>query len=173
MSQGCAWHPSRNGRRILALRPQRRELGRSRGGHFLLSGGPVRIKPVALAELGEFGREQVCSGICRVHSAQAWRGSRSFVGDHLVGQPDQGGKAAGRSRTQPDPDAMPGGKPADHEKAHPAGDRNVDHGRIVQPPVGMRHLLGAHADTLVSDVDQDSAAVQEVAGDVDGRVGRR
>ncbi len=82
--------------------------------------------------------------------------------DHLVGQPDQRGQAALGRGPEPDLDAVPGGQPGDHEQAHPAGHRDVHDRRVVQPPVGVRHLLGAHPDALVGDVQQRAAAVEQV-----------
>ena len=67
---------------------------------------------------------------------------------------------------QPDPDAVPGGQAADHEQAHPPGHGHVDHRRIVQPPVGMRHLLVGDAHAVVGDVEQHAAAGQRLAGHV-------
>ena len=49
-------------------------------------------------------------------------------------------------------DPVPPGQPGDDEQAHPAGDRDVHDRRVVQPPVGVRHLVRAHPDALVGDV---------------------
>jgi hypothetical protein len=69
---------------------------------------------------------------------------------------------------QPDPDAVPGRQPCHHEQAHATRDRDVHHRRVVQPPVGVRHLVRLHADTLVRDLEQRSPAAEEVTADRDG-----
>ena len=68
---------------------------------------------------------------------------------------------------------MPGRQAADHEQAHPPGHGDVDHGRVVQPPVGVRHFLVGDPHAVVSDVEEHAAAAQRLAGDVDLGVFRR
>ena len=82
--------------------------------------------------------------------------------DHVVGKPHQGGQAAFEGRPEADMDPVPGGQAGDDEQAHPPGHRDVHDGGVVQPPIGVGHLLRAHPDALVGDVQQDAAAVQRV-----------
>ena len=67
---------------------------------------------------------------------------------------------------KPDPDPVPRREAADHEQAHPPGYADVDHGRVVQPPVGVAHLRIGDADPAVGDVEEDTAAGQRLAGHV-------
>ena len=67
---------------------------------------------------------------------------------------------------QPDPDAVPCRQAADHEQAHAAGDRDIDDGRVVEPPVGVRQLLLGDSHACIRDVEEHTAAVQWLAGHV-------
>ena len=68
---------------------------------------------------------------------------------------------------------MPGRQAADHEQAHPPGHRDVDHRRVIQPPVGMRHLLIRDPHPVIGDIKQHAAAGQRLAGHVDLGILRR
>ena len=59
------------------------------------------------------------------------------------------------ARAEPDPDAVPGRQPRHHEQAHAPRHRDIHHRRVIQPPVGVSHLLRAHAHALVGDLQQD------------------
>jgi hypothetical protein len=43
---------------------------------------------------------------------------------------------------------MPCGEPGYDGQAHVPGDRHVSGWRVFQPPVGLSHLVGVHADAL-------------------------
>jgi len=68
---------------------------------------------------------------------------------------------------------VPGGQPGDHKQPHPPRHRHIHHRRVIQPPVRVRHLLGAHPHTLIGDIQQHPAAVQQMPRHRHRRIGRR
>ena len=67
----------------------------------------------------------------------------------LRGRP--GARFIRRRTAQPDPDAVPGGDPADHEKTHVAGVVGVDVAAVLQPLVGDALIGVVHAQAGVGD----------------------
>ena len=178
---------ARAGRSCHQVGAQRREPWRPGGGDRIGRRGTLAVAQFARAEHAGHGTGR--RGRCGGETGTRRTGGRSRVVQRvqigpaqprripvlvrygLVGQPHQGGQAAGGSRAKPDPDAVPGGQPGDHEQAHPAGDRDIDYRRVIKAPVGVRHLLGTHAHALVGDIKQDATAAQQVTGDRDRGLG--
>src|SRR5260370_529236 len=104
--------------------------------HSTDSNSPSRLSPTPLA-LPHTGTPARAG-----RSNPRDRGGRELARDPFAGEPPKGGEAAAGGGPEPGPDPVPGGKPADPELPHPPGDRHIRHRRVVQPPVGMGHLLG-------------------------------
>ena len=87
-------------------------------------------------------------------------GRGRVVRGEMPGQPDQGGQPLRRAGTQLDPDPVPRGETGHGVEAHVPGDGDVDHGRVVQPPVHVREPVGGDAHAVVAHLDEHAAAVQ-------------
>ena len=130
--------------------------------------GPGIVKPGS-ARLGPWPQtvravvEPTESARGRLPSRRRWlrRGARP------------GGQPADRGGAQPDPDTMPRRQPGHHEQPHPPRHRHIHHRRIIQPPVRMRHLLRAHPHTLIGDIQQHPATVQQMPRHRHRRLRRR
>ena len=83
-----------------------------------------------------------------------------------VRQPDQGGQPVRGPGPQPDPHPVPFGQTRHGEQAHVPGDRDVDDGRVIQPPVHLRQPGLGNADPAVADLDQHAAAGRLLGGHV-------
>ena len=68
---------------------------------------------------------------------------------------------------------MPRRQPRHHEQPHPPRHRHIHHRRIIQPPVRMGHLLRTHAHTLIGDIQQHPATVQQMPRHRHRRLRRR
>ena len=100
------------------------------------------------------------------HPAAARAVDRPVRQHHDVARQDHlGDRAALDVGPQLDPDAVPGGEPADHGETHQPERGHVDARRLGQPAVERLHLVLGHAEAAVLDLDHHVVADPPAVGD--------